>query len=364
MKASVFTYVIFVLFTQYCYSQLPVENWSIIAKYQFGVVMPLHESVNYLVETNSCVSAISFKKKLTDSREFVAAYNFPSVGFGMNSNTLGNNEVFGRATSFYSFYTFPLISQLSFELNLQIAAGLAYINKTFDIATNNLNNVIGSHLNAYISFSSDARIELYKKVDLLAGIYYHHYSNGKIKLPNLGLNTFNYSIGFAYNFNEKSIDKNNSNTKYSGSDMELNILLSAGFNAIDVSVDKKYLSSTFATDFYYRLNHKYKLGIGANLFYYSAFKQINSIADEIPNESIQKVNSGIHHSQALVIGNTTMYLQVGYYLFKDELLETSLYDRLGIQYQLKNNILLNVSIKAQYFKADYIEWGIGYVWKK
>jgi hypothetical protein len=37
------------------------------------------------------------------------------------------------------------------------------------------------------------------------------------------------------------------------------------------------------------------------------------------------------------------------------------YHRLGLRYQFKEHLLLNLVLKSHWARADYIEYGIGYV---
>jgi Lipid A 3-O-deacylase (PagL) len=362
MKTLIIIYLFLLLFAFHSFGQPNFDNWQVKTKYHYGAVLALHESVNYLIKDNSRILEINFAKQLIDDRNFVSAYNYPVIGFGLNNNSLGNNTVFGNATSVYSFYNFPLKRTAFFEANTQIAAGIAYVNKIYDVKENYMNNVIGSHFNAYINFSAETEFKIQERLSLLAGISYHHYSNGKISLPNLGLNTLNYFLGLSYNLYSEDEFNREIVTNEEIRKHEIITAISAGIMAVDVSLDKKYFASTIATDYYYRLNQKYKLGFGANVFYNAADEKKVLVLSENSSVKEQKLNSGLHHSQSLIIGSTSMYVQIGFYLFADKFLKNRLYDRLGIQYEFENRILLNLSIKAHYFKADYIEWGIGYVW--
>jgi len=62
---------------------------------------------------------------------------------------------------------------------------------------------IGSNLTVFIDLGINSTIRLARKIDLNVGISYTHFSNGSVKLPNLGINVFAPRIGIQYIFNER-----------------------------------------------------------------------------------------------------------------------------------------------------------------
>jgi hypothetical protein len=60
----------------------------------------------------------------------------------------------------------------------------------------------------------------------------------------------------------------------------------------------------------------------------------------------------------------TTLVGMGGYLRDKYLPEDRYYHRLGIRYQFKSNLQLGWTLKANWGKADYWEWSIGYVFNR
>ncbi len=105
---------------------------------------------------------------------------------------------------------------------------------------------------------------------------------------------------------------------------------------------------------------KKRIGIGLDIFYDGSIaKRIEKgNTDEKINQN--NLRQGAHISYDLIFGKVFFTVQAGYYFLVDWNDDPNLYNRLGLRYQ-HNNFIYNVSLKTHLGRADYIEWGIGYV---
>jgi hypothetical protein len=55
---------------------------------------------------------------------------------------------------------------------------------------------------------------------------------------------------------------------------------------------------------------------------------------------------------------------MGYYIHDKFDADDELYHRLGMRYTFDNGLLLNFVLKTHWAKADYIEFGVGYNFKR
>ncbi len=77
------------------------------------------------------------------------------------------------------------------------------------------------------------------------------------------------------------------------------------------------------------------------------------------------MQEGIKIGYALRIGSLELPLEFGRYvhtLCKET--TGNYFHRIGLRYYLKNNLLVNFTLKTHWAVADYWECGIGYVFKK
>jgi hypothetical protein len=75
---------------------------------------------------------------------------------------------------------------------------LAYATKKFIKNENEVNNAIGSNINAYIQLRFGLEWKIAKPLRLVTAFTYNHYSDGAVKLPNLGINTMTGTVGLIY----------------------------------------------------------------------------------------------------------------------------------------------------------------------
>ena len=66
--------------------------------------------------------------------------------------------------------------------------------------TNPFNDVIASHLNLYFDFNVNMIYMLSDRLDLKAGYGVTHYSNGRIHMPQKGVNNWGWNFGLSYHF--------------------------------------------------------------------------------------------------------------------------------------------------------------------
>jgi hypothetical protein len=63
------------------------------------------------------------------------------------------------------------------------------------------------------------------------------------------------------------------------------------------------------------------------------------------------------------LGSTSLYMAPGYYLHYKIKPRQPVYARLGVRQKIYKNICAHFGIKANYFIAEFIEFGLGYRFK-
>lgn len=341
------------------------NNYSIKPKLHYGAIIPHHEAITYLISDNVTMLEINICKKIDSSNIIGIIYPNSQIGLGFNYGNLGNDNVFGTTSSLYLSFNFPLWQKNRWGIRMQILSGLAYSNKYYDKENNHLNIAIGSKLNTYINFSLESEIYLNKYISIIQGIGFHHYSNGKVALPNVGINVLTANLGAVYRFNEdcqinaKSFIKPEFIKKN-----EIVSVISFGSKAISPNYGKNFLTSSIQLEANRIINYKYKIGVGIDVFYDGSVQDASVYFEKEPLKTIDSYRSGIHLANALIVGDFSLYVHLGYYvLLKDTYSDYAIYDRIGIQYKFKNRMIYNMAIKAHLAKADFVEFGFGYVIK-
>lgn len=337
---------------------------SIEPKVYTGMILPLNEAMNYLIKDDVYAFDISVGFPTYGKDYWEKLYNYPKSGFGCSYWNFGNNEILGEAYALYSYINIPFLKfKEKASFNYQISLGGAYLSKKFDKYDNHLEQVIGSHANAYIRLGIDGRIKLLPSLEMVIAAGGSHFSNGKTKAPNYGINTSSFSLGLNFHFRNNSVSMLEPEVPVLGKRYVQSVIYSAGAKVYDNLLGKRYFISSGAYNLERIINYKMKIGIGADFFYDGSISEALASKDGTPEKDFTKlIRAGVHTSYAIRYKQIIMGVQVGYYLYSKYTVFTSIYNRLSVQYLMTNNLIGSIAIKSHMGNADFLEWGIGYCW--
>jgi hypothetical protein len=334
------------------------------SKAHTGMILPLYKAIDYLIKDDVYAFDINVSFQ-TDGKDYwEKLYNYPRTGVGYSYWWLGNNEVFGKAHALYSFLSLPLNKRnTGFSFNYQISFGGAYVTKIFDIYENQINDAIGSHVNFYIRMGLDGKIRLFQRCDLIIEGGATHFSNGKVKSPNNGINAGTFSLGINYQFGNNVNSLKEPEIPVIGKRYVQSVIYSAGSKVYDNLLGKKYFTSSISYKLQRVLNHKIKTGLGADFFYDGSISEGLAGEDGIPEKDFYKlIRFGIHTSFDIRYKQLMLGLQVGTYLYSKYTVLTPVYNRISLLYQFSDHLIGSFGIKSHMGKADFLEFGIGYCW--
>ncbi|MFP4557036.1 MAG: acyloxyacyl hydrolase [Bacteroidales bacterium] len=281
----------------------------------------------------------------------------PSIGFGAYYSNLANKDIYGNAIAMYAYFD----SQFSdydraVSLGSTVASGVSYTGKPYHKKHNPFNQAIGSHLNAFIILSLNLNFKLNADFVLSLSPSLIHNSNGKVKLPNSGLNFHTLKLSATYKVSEKEILLSNiDNFANKETRNSLVGVLSGGIREENKRNPVSQIVSSVVVEYYRTLFRNGRIGVGGDLFYYSPY--LSTLTNDSEFESFA---AGAHFSYEILWGRLSFILQPGIQQRADDQAGLRNFSRVGIRYRLKNNLLLNLSLKSSMFVAEYIEWGFGY----
>lgn len=331
-------------------------------RYHYGAVLPHHKSISYLVNDQVSAIEINFGILPSKHRTWSQRYNQPEIGIGFYHGSLGNKEILGNTNAIFPYINFNLKDFRRADLRLQTGFGLAYTKKHFDPTENFTNVAIGSKFNAFFKLLLNGSYHITNKWSANVGLGFQHLSNGSINVPNKGLNMATGNLGIQYHFNEvKRIPK--SRAIYPKLPNELTIIISGGIKQTTEIDENKYFASSLSTNYTFGINAKQKVGFGIDLFYDEGANRGDwNFTPETKFED--RISQSVILTHDLVIQKFSLITHIGIYtLYKTEP-EKPIYSRVGLRYNISDNIVANLSLKAHLGKADFIEWGIGYRLKR
>jgi hypothetical protein len=329
-----------------------------------GNILPHTEDMHHLVNGHPQGFLLTMVNRTDGSKEWHQAYNYPDYGGyflyqDFNSQSLGQNYSVG---ALYHFYFWKR------RLQLKLSQGIAYTTNPYDKVDNSRNKAFGSKLmgNTNIGLAYDNQ-HLFKNIGFHAGLLFTHYSNGRVKSPNSGINTYVLNVGLNYNLSDdlKRLPDTTSTKKSYKEPINYNFVFRTGINEnpiINSGQFPFYHMSFYAAK---RINRKSALQLGAELFltksiqeyikYYSvAYPEDNLSA----NTDYRRV--GIFVGHELIINRISLEAQIGYYAYQPFKKDIPIYDRVGIKYYFTDKIFGGFTIKTHLFLAEALEFGIGY----
>ncbi len=332
-------------------------NLFLESKFQYGFIWQHKPSLEEIIGGNIKVFDISIGKQTYGEKYWEQLYRYPSYGFGYYYVDLGNPEELGHANALFSYVDIPILRRGKHLLSYRISGGLGYLSKG--------NIAIGSHVNLYFDLALIHHYHLSEHLDLINSFGATHFSNGAIKMPNLGINLFSYRLGLQYRLKTPvrefvkhklpEIEKKNS----------VSVLLAAGVKEKRPDGEISYQVATFSVDYLRLLNLKHKVGLGLDAFYdESLFETMNP-------DSILKLNTsdimryGVHVAFEAEFHKIMLVIHLGTYIHANYTEDGSVYQKVGIRYLISKNFYANISLKASKGVADYTEFGVGYriYWK-
>jgi hypothetical protein len=307
-----------------------------------------------------------------DPDKWPSRYNYATYGVGYYSGFVGNPEVLGKPNAVFGFVNFPLSNTSRRNvLEIGIALGLTYNLEPYDPESNPENDAIGSPFAAYFNLNFGAAYKMTRELDLVYGIDFTHFSNGRITTPNFGFNMYGLNLGLRYHYNADQKMVNNDvytnellqarferpkpakNIKLRESSIEVYLAGGTVQNEEDKGTYKRYGVFSGALDYRFKFNSMHAVVAGFDYFWDS------SLEPEYP-ETKDQMLTGLHVGYDFMFGRFAIRLHGGAYLTDDKG-KTPSYLRAGFRYDITDWFFAQIAVKTQKTsRADWAEFGIGF----
>ena len=322
------------------------------------------DDIDHLITGHPDGVLLSFNHQTFGDKEWQQAYNYPDYGFSFQYQNF-HNSIMGECYAVGAHYNFYFLNR---HLVFRLSQGIGMTTNPYDKETNYKNNAFGSKL-----MSSNLFMLHYKKENLVgrlgiqAGFMFTHFSNGRIKSPNSGINTYAINLGVNCNLNDKPEYRfsDSTATKDFSEPIKFNFVLRSGISESQVVGSGQKPFFHFGVNADKRLGRKSAIQLGADVFfsqylkefiqYYSVMYPDREYVD--PNTDYKRI--GIFAGHELFINRLSVEVHLGYYLYKPFKYESDVYQRVGAKYYLTKNIFAALALKAHGARAEAIEAGIG-----
>ena len=320
------------------------------------VLVPLQEK--HVTGFELSIAHLSYGKE-----EWEKDFLFPEKGLTIAYFNLGNPERLGYGLAIYPYLDFPFSNKKDSRFVFRYGIGLGWVEKIFNAERNYKNAAIGSHLNGVIHFDLHYEKDLSasSRLEMSAGIT--HYSNGAYELPNLGINVATINLAYTKFFGDKVVLQKNILSKNGIRKSEWNLYAGAGEKKIYPPGGKKYNAGVLSFLKTIPIKRKNSWGIGTDLFFDNSLAARLQLRGQTLKGTSDNLRFGIYGAYEMHVGKTGLIFNMGYYLFSRWKEDGNIYHRIGVR-QYFNHVFLCMNLKTHYARADFVEFGLGYVFKK
>lgn len=290
-------------------------------------------------------------------------FNYPVYGVGLYSSTFGLNHV-GNPYAIYGFVSVPIKPGIDrrFNFSYRISLGLSGRFNPYNEDENPFNLIIGTKNNVFIDVGGQVNYTLAKHFQVGVGLAFHHFSNGALRLPNTGINLLPFTAALTYIPNASSFDFSKDNVEPNPKSHELHVSYAFGLKQLTLENPNKYFKSTLGVFWSRFAGYKWRLGLGANVFYSASGNAVAVAGEDAGSFGALFSGGPAFYVDHLLTSRLYLNGNVGYYLHRNAFNKETgpMFLRIGARYDVWKDLFAGVSIKAHGGKADFIEWTTGY----
>jgi hypothetical protein len=300
-------------------------------------------------------NGIEFKMgwQTTGTTQWQQAYRYPSLGIGFNWNTFHTN-ILGNPAAAYAFSSFPLFRLGPLRFDIETNLGLSYGINPYDEVANPLNTAIGSPLNGFFGLYFEQTFFWDKQLQLFVSEGFSHYSNASLGYPNFGLNVPSLKVGVRYHPGVTDLQK----TDFAPVTDNWSLVSMLYSGQREMMDKKKYIELALNQSVYYRKRYKNRFGLGYEL----AYNEARGARSKVQANGVtfgDLITGAVFLTHEFMIERITLLTQIGVYAFNIPA-DTFYFERIGIGFRVLPKTRLLMNLKAHYFKAEYLEFGIAY----
>lgn len=312
---------------------------------------------------------LGYERRSRGDKPWQHGLKYPIYGYALALWDYGDPEIFGQSVSAYTHISLPLYRHKAKSLYFRMGWGLGYISKFFDKIENPTNNVVGSPWNLMIPVSISWDQRIHKKYTLKAGIAFSHWSNGKIGLPNLGVNTLSLNLGIR----QSQLPLNPSAFKMhelpAYRKWGVHARFSLGFLEGFIPDGPVYQVPVFDVAGVWRNAYTNKVMFGMEYEFFGniyAFVKHNLQFTDPAEQRRESTRIAIFVGDEFRFHHLGVAFYIGVYTRKSFLQPKAFYEKFNLRYYLYDidqqkrfNTFLDITLKAHLIDAEYFSFGLG-----
>ncbi len=324
-----------------------------------GFIIPHSDAIRAQANSNPWGFELDASLHLIDEKSWKNFASFPRVGAILSYVNFDNPEILGSALNLGAYFEPSIAVRNRLNFSFRLGVGLSYLNRVFDTETNPENQFYSTPISFLLVANGMVNYRIRPELQVRAGFFYNHISNGGIKQPNKGINFPTASLGIEYILNPYNFksrkkedwrqlhpDRFKVKAAIFGTAKTLNNEDNRRFGIIGATVYGSYVVGRMSA-----------LTAGLEwVFDYSLRERLRRTGLE---NDFQKGSLNIGHD--LLLGKFIFSQQFGFYLYRDFFDKPFYYQRYGLAYQLSPHLFAGIQLKAHADVADFMDFRVGYV---
>lgn len=288
-------------------------------------------------------------------------YKNAQVGYNFTYFDLGKPHITGKSFGLGASFQFRIAGTGKNYLSWRLGTGLGYLTEKFDINKNRNNMAIGSNVNGCIQMSLIYNTAINHKINLKTGLGFTHYSNGAMRVPNLGVNMPSLFVGMDVGYGKPVAKLADTVKSYKTTASKNELLLNYAFKEKFTAKPKQFsiISAGYRRNKVISAVRRWYWG--ADLVWDPTHPYSYFLNEDNPRVAIDNSTElGLVIGHRYDIGRFAMLTDIGFYLLNPYQIKYFSYQRIGFRYELSEQLFLNGTLKVHFGTADYFEWGLGY----
>lgn len=310
-----------------------------------------------------------YANKITNGiKPWQSLFNYPHVGFSAEYFNYGNPSELGEVYALGTYLDFTPNTKKKNQIRLNIGTGLVYSTQTFNAEVNPDNKAISSKISYILRGTVHYEIKLSEHYFFNINAAFRHYSNGKLNMPNNGMNFPIVGVGLRYVPNPQNIVYYKDSVYQYDNNIKFNAMVSTSWREVwqEDYKHKAYSASLYLSKQITKYNG---LLLGVDGFLYdkesmrrahSSWASTNPDIDEnyVPNLDGRQLALTV--GTELYMDRISVIVQGGFYIYKpQDIYDATWYQRYGLKYRAYKGVFTQFTLKAHSRTADMIEFGVG-----
>ncbi len=339
-------------------------TYSVSGEVFGGFIIKHRDVIGHLIKGHPTGFRVGLYRYSYGHKAWEQRYGYPTLSVLLGYYNLKNDQVLGRALALNTGLIFHLndITRSRNDFQVHLGFGLSYVSKTYDKDNNNKNNVISTHFpwSIYLRLAYDRQLSDRLKAGI--AMQMSHFSNAARKLPNLGLNVVNLSVGMKYALSDARPEYRRDQLQSRDFDKKsyVNFDIRIGFNEKQPIGSGRLPYLAMAAFWNKRVGVKSIVDAGLEGFFNFAYRSEieNNYPEPATRPDYRSLSVMLGHE--LVLDKFALVTQTGVYFYKPYLPGDWLYFKIGFKYYFNQRLYASMILKSHFAVAEVLEYGVGF----